>query len=303
MSKFTDTLRDAQKYTQDEDERKSNINKEWDDLEGQFTEVYNKYREDNKMGKASADSVRQQLRDFIGRAGAEDGKWTLDDYAKGNYDESIFREYGSQAIKDLFGENGTDDFEQYLEKHGTNEQKATYKSIKQSEERWKKDPVGTYMGKALGGALISIIPGGPIGAQIGYLQDKGKKEDLKKVMNEYNKSHSDAVNSALDAFVNVDKYLANRSKVSGGADTNASTTAANTDDGTTGEEVTFTLTRGNDPNYRGFGQKLVDLGLATNKGLWGEDGDVAFYNKQLHDQGIYGNLPIGVPIKLKKRRV
>lgn len=70
------------------------------------------------------------------------------------------------------------------------------------------------------------------------------------------------------------------------------------------ETITFTINAG-EP-YGGFGQKIVDLGLATDKGLWGSDGDVAFYTQQLYDQGALdanGNLKIGTPIKLKRRKV
>ena len=71
------------------------------------------------------------------------------------------------------------------------------------------------------------------------------------------------------------------------------------------DTVTFTLPRANDPAYRGFGQKIIDLGLATDKGLWGDDGDVAYYTQQLWDQDALderGNLKIGVPITLKRRK-
>ena len=50
-----------------------------------------------------------------------------------------------------------------------------------------------------------------------------------------------------------------------------------------------------------FGQALLDHNLATEHGLWGEDGDVNYYNQQLHDAGIYGNIPIGTTITLRKR--
>ena len=55
-----------------------------------------------------------------------------------------------------------------------------------------------------------------------------------------------------------------------------------------------------------FGQVILDLGLNTDKGLWGADGDVAFYNEQLKNQGIWpdgqlGNIPIGTTIKLQRR--
>ena len=51
-----------------------------------------------------------------------------------------------------------------------------------------------------------------------------------------------------------------------------------------------------------FGQKILELGLGTGHGLWGADGDVAYYTNQLHEQGIYGNLPLGVDIWLKPRK-
>lgn len=50
-----------------------------------------------------------------------------------------------------------------------------------------------------------------------------------------------------------------------------------------------------------FGQVIVNLGLATKHGLWGPNGDVNYYNAQLNEQGIYGNIPVGTTIKLRKR--
>lgn len=54
-----------------------------------------------------------------------------------------------------------------------------------------------------------------------------------------------------------------------------------------------------------FGQKIIDLGLATGNGLWGDNGDVNFYTKQLIDGGYLdanGNVKLGVPIRLKRRK-
>lgn len=51
-----------------------------------------------------------------------------------------------------------------------------------------------------------------------------------------------------------------------------------------------------------FGQVITDLGLKTSHGLWGEDGDIAYYNNQLHAQGIWGNIPVGTTIKLTPRK-
>ena len=50
-----------------------------------------------------------------------------------------------------------------------------------------------------------------------------------------------------------------------------------------------------------FGQVILNLGFQTVHGLWGEDGDVAYYTKQLNDQGIYGNIPVGTTITLHRR--
>ena len=51
-----------------------------------------------------------------------------------------------------------------------------------------------------------------------------------------------------------------------------------------------------------FGQVILDLGLNTSHGLWGADGDVNYYTEQLHEQGIYGNIPIGTTIYLTPRK-
>lgn len=58
-----------------------------------------------------------------------------------------------------------------------------------------------------------------------------------------------------------------------------------------------------------FSGVVVRLGLATWHGLWGVDGDVAYYNQQLLAQGlvmddngrIYGNIPIGSELVLERR--
>ena len=50
-----------------------------------------------------------------------------------------------------------------------------------------------------------------------------------------------------------------------------------------------------------FGRVIMNMGLADGRNLWGPDGDVAYYTKQLNDQGIYGNIPIGTTIKLRRR--
>lgn len=61
--------------------------------------------------------------------------------------------------------------------------------------------------------------------------------------------------------------------------------------------VTYTYKQGDT-----FGQVIKNLGLATDAGLWSENGDVAYYTKQLHEQDIWGNIPVGSVIKLTPRK-
>lgn len=51
-----------------------------------------------------------------------------------------------------------------------------------------------------------------------------------------------------------------------------------------------------------FGQVLLDLGLSTSATLWGDNGEIVYYTNQLHDQGIWGNIPIGTTITLTPRK-
>lgn len=54
-----------------------------------------------------------------------------------------------------------------------------------------------------------------------------------------------------------------------------------------------------------FGQVICNLGLKTSHGLWGENGDVAYYTAQLEKQGALdenGNIPIGKTIYLTPRK-
>ena len=305
---FIDTLRETEKDTQDDTERRSNIVKEWNDLSEQFMNSYNSYLKNTGRKEISDLTAREKLRDFIGRAGVEDGKWSSDDYSNSNYDEYDFQEYGTQTIKDLFGENGAMDFGTYVEKYGNADQKKTYERLNREQSTGEK--VARGVGASLiPGALNVMGPLGWASAAFGFgaaaNADSKSRKSLSELKEKYVKEHNGAINTAFDAFENADKYLANRDKVSTGTGGGSQSNTTDGSSDTTSEEVTFTLPRANDPSYRGFGQKIVDLGLATDKGLWGSDGDVQFYTKQLYDQGALdanGNLKIGVPIKLKRRK-
>lgn len=51
-----------------------------------------------------------------------------------------------------------------------------------------------------------------------------------------------------------------------------------------------------------LGQILLNLGLSDGSDLWTPGGAVDYYTEQLHDQGIWGNVPIGTTIRLKRRK-
>lgn len=77
--------------------------------------------------------------------------------------------------------------------------------------------------------------------------------------------------------------------------TEAKLTSATDDD-----YITYTYKPGDT-----FGQVILDLGLGTGNGLWGTNGDVDYYTRQLIEQGAlnnYGNIPIGTTIKLRRRK-
>lgn len=83
-------------------------------------------------------------------------------------------------------------------------------------------------------------------------------------------------------------------------ETDASITAG--DDGTESEEdvVTYTYKPGDT-----FGQVIMNLGLMTDKGLWGPGGDVEYYTQQLIDQDMLdanGNVKLNKEFKLRRRK-
>lgn len=70
---------------------------------------------------------------------------------------------------------------------------------------------------------------------------------------------------------------------------------------TTADTVEYTYKPGDT-----FGQVVKNLGLESGSGLWGDNGDVAYYTQQLMEQGALndrGNIPIGTTIRLTRRPV
>jgi hypothetical protein len=90
---------------------------------------------------------------------------------------------------------------------------------------------------------------------------------------------------------------------SGGGEGTPTATPNETTDVSSPETFNFQVNPGD--NYNGFGSMLAQLGEVSEFGLWGEDGDVAFYRDQLEDQGALdenGNIRIGQFISLRRRQ-
>lgn len=266
-------------------------------------------KNNGKYANASAEDLEKRVRNLVKTAGTSDG--VLND----NSTDAEIAEYGTKFLNTLSGlkEDGSEyKFQDYLKEYGNEETKeAAKRQIKAAAAQAYLDKLGgdaSYMRQAYN----SDVQNADEAIRLANQRSEGDYKWLNTSKTQYNTWKETQARDLYGMFDNYDTQKPITDKKSEVAKDKADKTDAekasekkkdSADDGTTGEEVTFTLPKANDPNYRGFGQKLVDLGLATSKGLWGPDGDVAFYNKQLHDQGIYGNLPIGVPIKLKKRKV
>ena len=301
MSSFIDTYRNIRET---EKESKENID--------QYSQALDSYIIEYNSHKTKAESkTRGDLENAIKRLGVAEGKLSKDS------SDGDIAKYGVGILNDL-NQDSEIDFETYVNEQGNDEQRDAWYNLKEAYSKMpkisKQKPANNWI-EAIGQGIASGAEG--LGIGIGTLLETpywnrvfANSKKWEKTVNDMDagyKEYSKNLAANKYAFLDdPDKYIksaeetAAKAAASNKSDDN---TKSSSNDSTTGEEVTFTIPKANDPNYRGFGQKLVDLGLATNKGLWGADGDVAFYTKQLHDQGIYGNLPIGVPIKLKKRKV
>lgn len=250
-------------------------------------------KNNGKFSESKKEDLIARIKDMARKAGEYDGV-----LKKESSDREI-AEYGEKFIRDLTGRNDNNEkmsFKDYLTLWGKDDEKDAYRR----QENRENNPFSKYQKKD-----NSTVRENPFERQVREQreQDEGI---LSKAKEDYNKFYSQWDKDSYSMFENYEDFY--KKKGTKESTEKASTTTKTTSDGettTTSDTVTFTLPRANDPNYRGFGQKIVDLGLATDNGLWGSNGDVQFYTKQLYEQGALdknGNLKIGVPIKLRRRK-
>lgn len=324
---FLDELRATQNTSVSKSKTDRSNQFDWASNEGGFYQAYRQALQDTGKKPISYNDFTKKVKGFVGAMGVEDGKWTKEDFDAGKYDNATYDEYANSLMPALFG--GVDPQQLYndniidvFSKNSsqlTGETKEAYDRLKnrydllsvdeRAADRWSDDKtVGDVIANVWNGAWDRI--GSGIGAA--WTAPYQFNGEMSKDVNTLRAYAKDQLANGVDMLDNYESYIekyraqkaedAKNGKAS--SETNGNGEGATASD--SGDTVTFTLPKANDPNYKGFGQKIIDLGLATDKGLWGSDGDVQFYTKQLYDQGALdasGNLKIGVPIRLKRRKI
>ena len=259
-----------------------------------YLDKYTNWAKNNngKFAGSSRDDIEKRIREFVKTSGAADGQLTKD-----SSDADVAR-YGAGFLNSLSGlkEDGSEyTFKDYLEKYGDSETKSAV-----ARQLDAMDILRKYRDNQDG--MTDSEKERLSNANATRDRDMRWLGSARTQYNTWQKSNNDEL---YDIFENYETYMPKKEESNNTAEQASTTSKDGSTAAASGDEVTFQLDRANDPNYKGFGQKIVDLGLATDKGLWGSNGDVAFYTKQLYDQGALdanGNLKIGVPIKLKRRK-
>ena len=260
-------------------------NKRYDDAISEYVKKYSSWAKQNggKYADSSVEDLTARVKDMAYKSGLYDG------VLKEDSSDRDIAEYGANFMQNLMGKK--DDwsdmtFNEYLKIWGTKEEKEAYDRRKRAVEgdRGAYDTWNSPFTKSYNRDLFN---------------DDTKK--LSKAETAFDKFNKQWDTDSYTIFENYEEDFAKKKaseKTSKKGSDNKTTTPAEASD-----EDTVTIVANQDG--KGFAQRLLDNGLATDHGLWGNDGDVAFYTKQLYDQGALdarGNLRIGVPIKLKRRK-
>lgn len=297
---FIDTYRNVRETEKTDKEDLENYGKALDDYVAGY----------NKGKKKSETKTRADLEDAIKRLGVAEGSLTKDSST------GDIARYGIGILDDLNNDSEID-FGTYVNEKGTKEQREAWDSLNEAYSKAngykptkQKAPDNWF--EAIGNGIasgaeglgkgISAIFETPYWARVGANAGKWQRT-VNAMQGDYEAYNKSLANNKYSFLDDPDKYIkAATSKEEGSGDKASDSGSDSGSTSSSNDTVEFTLTKANDPNYKGFGQKLVDLGLATDNGLWGENGDVAYYTKQLNNQGIYGNLPIGKKITLTRRK-
>lgn len=293
---------------------------------GNLYNAYNDARQKRGDGTIEYDAFVDKINDFIGQMGVAEGKWSEDEYKNKSYNQNAFNAYANALTPALFGydanaEKPWDAFKDYTDAMD-DETKAAFNRIssnaiepnwssealkKRTDERFSDDTnVGDYVMDFFGTAGDYIGSGAAAIWNSPYTYGDNYKKDLEKV-SKYAQSRDMATADILDNYQDyiakardAQKMSSESGSGSGSGSTGSTSGSSFSDNVSEGDYVTFTYKPGDT-----FGQKIVDLGLATKNGLWGTDGDVNFYTRQLIEQGALddnGNVKLGQTFKLRRRK-
>lgn len=324
---FLDELRGAQNTSVANSKAAKSNQFDWTSNESGFYQAYRQALQDAGKKPISYNDFSKKVKSFVGAMGVEDGKWTKEDFDAGKYDDATYNEYANSLMPTLFGgidpkQLSNSNVIDMFSGNGnqlSGEAKAAYDRLKtrydalnveeRSKQRWSDDNTLGDQAANLWNGLWDRVGSSWNAVWTSPYQYGGQMDKDIQTLKNYTK---DQLANSVDMLDNYESYIekyraqkaedAKNGNSSGGTKTSGGSDSGKKDE----EEVVFTLPKANDKSYNGFGQKIIDLGLATDKGLWGSDGDVQFYTKQLYEQGAIdsrGNLKVGVPIKLKKRKV
>ena len=326
MSSFIDAFREARNSAKADKDEADSFNQSLDS-------VAEKYAKSRNISKEDAIN---KITGLVKKAGEYDGTLNAD-----SSDGDIAR-YGNKFLNDMGYEDMEMGFNDYIRKYGSEKQKKALEKLEKYEESKSSKSGAFWSGvqspsRTLWNLISGQKPGekdinnpidwytnvkdqirkAPLDQAISYNQARAR-DKAKQTLDESYGTYEDAVRmseddffSALDDSDSIIERMGAKNKANDASGKSADGT--NKTEGTSvgggdaidPDTITFTLPRANDPNYRGFGAKLQELGLTTDKGLWGSGGDVEFYTQQLYDQGALdsrGNLKIGVPITLRRRK-
>lgn len=249
-----------------------------------FSSNYRKWADANHTEKDYSPLSDKELNDRIARyvknIGINEGELTAD-----SSDADVAR-YGNTIIDNVNADYIT--YEDYIKDQGSDEERASYNFLRNYENYSRqRDKMTVDQQRKLDGVRDKAL--------------ETIKEGKKKFDEWRNENYSDA-NERFRAFdYYFDKYGNEDSSSNPTTSDTESNTESNTDsssdDGTTGEEIVLNVKPGDT-----FGQMLLDNGLVTDKGLWGPDGDVEFYTKQLNDANHMNLIYPGQAIRLKRRK-
>lgn len=327
MEDFFKNFKDARVADAQAKKEQDSIEFDNTSLQGEYFKNYNSYLKKKGEKEISYQDFSNRLNDMVGRMGVANNMWSEDDYKnksftensnyektkneflnmtmgginpwRGNLDSEI-SDYAPQDVKDAY---------KRLKKYG-NGQWTSEAVWDRATKRYANDKsILDWIGSGIGMGLDAL--GSAFSTEWYKPYNASQKNIDSQTIDKYRKQMGDNALALFDDFDTFfDKFIKDREAKntnsneadaeSGSANPNSdsnSNTDSNSDDETTGEDVVLNVKKGDT-----FGQMLLDAGIVTDNGLWGPNGDVEFYTKQLSDPYHMNLIYPGQAIRLKRRR-